>query len=772
MSNKKAFVAYPAASQLVCDTVKGAVKISHRLQNNIEYEVWEENDIAGHPITQPTLSKIDQGACLVADITNLNFNVTYEIGYAIGRSKRVFLIRHDDVESNVDLFRNVGIFDTLGFIPYKSRQNLGEYLSDITNFSPISIAESIDKYAPVYILEPLQSEDTLRRVVSLIKRTRLRYRSFNPSEEVRLSALDAIAHVSKSLGVIVLLLSKEIRDSSVNNIRAAFVAGLAHGMEKETLILQHSDDQTPLDVRDFTKTYQRLDDIGTHVSDFAYGVHDARHQESPEANFSSSYLADLFIGDPMAENEFATLRNYYLRTDEFHRVRRGEIGVVVGRKGMGKTALFSQMRDIIRQYTPNIVVDLKPEGYQLVKLKENVLDFLSEGAREHLITVFWEYLLLSEVTHKILEIDKNRHRYDHQISGLYLELKEKYANMPKIGQGDFSERLLYFSNMTIDRFRDKFAIKPDKFLTTEQITNILRIEHLANLRESLENYLRYKREVWLLFDNLDKGWSSYGVGDDDVLILRCLLDAAKKIQRALRRRDLDFYSVVFVRNDVYELLIQNSSDFGKDMQASLDWSDGNLLREMLRRRLIGKDGENEDFTEVWHSICVPLYEGEETSQYLINRSLMRPRNLLKLFINCRGHAVNMGHQKIEEDDIKEGVKMYSHDLLAEADREIRDIEPLADNLIYRFIGEMSSYEKDEIHMLLEDNNIPTEKFPHLIDHMLYYGFLGIQYENQEEYIYNLAWDMRALRARADKHAKNLRYILNPAFWPALEVTPN
>jgi ABC-type phosphonate transport system ATPase subunit len=43
------------------------------------------------------------------------------------------------------------------------------------------------------------------------------------------------------------------------------------------------------------------------------------------------------------------------------------VNIVVGRKGAGKTALFIQIRDKIRSDKRNVVVDLKPEGYQLLK---------------------------------------------------------------------------------------------------------------------------------------------------------------------------------------------------------------------------------------------------------------------------------------------------------------------------------------------------------------------------------------------------------------------
>ena len=48
------------------------------------------------------------------------------------------------------------------------------------------------------------------------------------------------------------------------------------------------------------------------------------------------------------------------------------------------------------------------------------------------------------------------------------------------------------------------------------------------------------------------------------------------------------------------------------------------------------------------------YEGEETSQFLIHRSLMRPRHLLKLVGHCKSFAVNLDHERIEAEDIAKG----------------------------------------------------------------------------------------------------------------------
>ena len=103
-----------------------------------------------------------------------------------------------------------------------------------------------------------------------------------------------------------------------------------------------------------------------------------------------SPITKLFIGASAAENEFLNLSKYYVQTDEFLRVQRGEVQFVAGRKGSGKSALFFEVRNRIRSDRRNVVLDLHPEGFQLRKLKSLVLDALEIGTREHAITAFWD----------------------------------------------------------------------------------------------------------------------------------------------------------------------------------------------------------------------------------------------------------------------------------------------------------------------------------------------------------------------------------------------
>jgi hypothetical protein len=165
--------------------------------------------------------------------------------------------------------------------------------------------------------------------------------------------------------------------------------------------------------------------------------------------------------------------------------------------------------------------------------------------------------------------------------------------------------------------------------------------------------MKHKEVCWLLFDNIDKGWSTSGIVHEDLLIIRALIDATKKIERQFGKSKVDVNTIVFLRNDVYELLVKETSDRGKEASVLLDWTDPDLLRELVRLRIVSNDiNGDSSFETLWPKICISHYDGEESSQYLIERSLMRPRFLLNLISQCKSFAINLNHERILEEDIE------------------------------------------------------------------------------------------------------------------------
>lgn len=771
MENPKpsAFAAYSSRDRELARTLLSGIRKANAVDANpVRYEPWEFNDISGKNLITPIITKIEESPFVVADITYLNANVVYEIGYAMGVKRKVLLLKNSEIEGDASLAKTVGVFDTIGYSTYTDDEDVKHKLTSHISEDAFPFEISLNAKAPVYVLPSVEKPEAASNLISRIKKARYGFRSFTPSEDIRLSAADAIGQVACSAGVVVMLDSSE----TAQGLRALFVCGLADGMGKPLLMISADAGNAPLDIRDSVKSYRHPGDIADHVADFCPEINAALGEDISVSEIDNNMLGRLSVGDPTAENEMTTLSRYYLKTDEFKRALRGEINLVVGRKGSGKTALFIQLRNQVRSDKRNIVVDLKPESYQLLKLKDEILQHLAEGSKQHLITAFWEYLILLEVARKLLEKDHKTHRFDHTIRELYEHMEARYRGIEGVSEGDFSERIIDLSQRLTAKYDNRFKSRTGEKLTSDDVTELLYSHDLKSLRQSVSDYLEHKGRVLVLFDNIDKGWATGGVDDVDAVTLRCLIDAGRKVERDMQNRGHQFRCILFVRNDVYQHLMENSPDYGKEMRATLDWGDPNLLREMLRLRLVsglGDEFSEKEFSKIWSQLAEAHVFGEESSAFIIDRSLMRPRNVIKLFNHTRAFAANFGKKRMNEDDFYRGAAAYSQDLLIELDRELSDVYPFTRDLLYHFVGCSSVIGSDGLAKIFDDAEIPTEYREAVSEFLLYHGVLGLKNENDEQFIFDLGYDMRQVKVRVKRLGEDVKYVINPAFAPALDI---
>lgn len=168
--NRKVFVAYSSQDQQLADLIFDAVRRANAQPIPYQYMPWPFNDVSGAHVVSPILENISDAPYVVADITYLNLNVVYEIGFAIGRSKKVFLVRCKAVEGDKKLANEVGIFDTLGYFEYETHLELKDRLLAHIEERPLLVSEVLDKRAPVYIVEPPTRSEAVTISVSRIKK--------------------------------------------------------------------------------------------------------------------------------------------------------------------------------------------------------------------------------------------------------------------------------------------------------------------------------------------------------------------------------------------------------------------------------------------------------------------------------------------------------------------------------------------------------------------------------------------------------------------------
>ncbi|MFK5894516.1 MAG: hypothetical protein QM504_14950 [Pseudomonadota bacterium] len=103
------FYAYASSPTEIGQSIEEAVSLINS-NADLSVETWKALDVVGHFISEEVLEGIDSCDFLVTDISVLNFNVTYEIGYAIGKEKRILLTRNKSIREGNITIREVGAY--------------------------------------------------------------------------------------------------------------------------------------------------------------------------------------------------------------------------------------------------------------------------------------------------------------------------------------------------------------------------------------------------------------------------------------------------------------------------------------------------------------------------------------------------------------------------------------------------------------------------------------------------------------------------------------
>jgi hypothetical protein len=381
--------------------------------------------------------------------------------------------------------------------------------------------------------------------------------------------------------------------------------------------------------------------------------------------------------------------------------------------------------------------------------------------------------LLLEICGKIIDKDRDLYKRDHKIFEPYQRLLKFYRSETSSVGISFSDRLLRLIERVADNYAASFGTKDGIDLSDGQVTNLLYQTTLSDLREELIEYARKKGKIFLLFNNIDKGWNASGLDISDIVMIRTLLDASKKIGNDFRRAGTDYYSAVFLRNDVYDVLLSQTPDRGKDTIALVDWNQTQLIRHMIRKRLLFNSTDKKLSVEhLWHNIAVPVMDGEDTLAFLISRCMMRPRYLLRLINFCKGSAINFGRDRIDRDDIRSGLSVYSTDIVKEIGLEIRDVMPTAEDILYVFLGEPKEMRRSMIEGLLRPKLRDEATLNGTMLLLFWHGVLGFRRSPYEvTYIYDVNYDIKRLVGLMEKAADHDPMIqINPAMWGGLELT--
>lgn len=362
---------------------------------------------------------------------------------------------------------------------------------------------------------------------------------------------------------------------------------------------------------------------------------------------------------------------YFYHTRIVNRILSGNKLYVVGRKGTGKTAISEHL-------------DNKNEsGYYSQKLTfknfpfNNLYELQDKGfTKPNQYITLWKYLIYSTIC-KLMSRNPS----------VGLETREKLHSI-------FNDDIENALPNAIDRWTSlKFDIKilgtGIGFGTDKKTEEKGGSDNWIERVDILENFLKGQigaDKYLIMFDELDEDYKDiiepekYKQYTD---LLTSLFKAVQDIRARFSTRKL--YPVVFIRDDIYEILQDPDKTKWLDYKADLEW-DEDSIKNMLAFRLsraVSETGEIQEFTKIWQSLFTPgnvrYGDGKRKSMtpfsYITRSSFLRPRDYIRYLQVCAEMTLEKGFDYIEPTTLSEADTAFSNYLRSELEDEIHGAIP-------------------------------------------------------------------------------------------------
>ncbi len=785
------FFAYSSTPPNIPATIRGAVDGINRTQA-ARIQTWDQLRVGGTCIIGEICSAIDGASFFCADITNINPNVMFELGYAIARNKRIWLIRDDSYADSRREFDQLRVLTTIGYSPYvNSEQIITSFFTekphltlDKTIFTQ-SIEPSLgppDAPGTLLYLKSRHDTDASVRVTRVLQDSKLPLTVDDPRESAVQPLYWYAQKLYTAIGIVSHFASPTREGYRLHNARYALVNGLARGLDVPALMLtEQSDLLSPMDYRDAMHYYTTPLEAARETQGWLepIALQHGPPQTHPQPRYSdvlklARELKDFHaeLGEYVAENEADRLANYFVETTAYMNVIHGTHTIFVGRKGTGKTANLLRAAEQIGGDANNLVVVIKPVGYEIQALARLFAAYKTEDQKGYVIESLWKFMLYSEIAHAVARQIESAAIWQltepgaEELVGLVGEETGPFA-------GDFSVRLERVVR-TIGRVGAEAPIVEFR----DGISEALHKGALGLLRSYLSRLLGNKRQVILLIDNLDKPWTS---GADLQLLsefLLGLLGAANRVGEELRnevkqKRFAKVSSAVFLRSDIFDRITRVAREPDKLSFTRLSWEDPELLLRVIEERYTASHGVSSDPAEMWHGYFCPQVGGVPTREYLTTRILPRPRDIVFLVKAAVSFAVNRKHDRVEERDILDGERQYSQYAWDSIVVENGITTPELEGVLLEFLGSEAVITEAVVRERVLSAGIASEGVDAVVRQLVRLTFLGLEVSEGRFCYPDEPKELKKYEVLADRHARSTegerRYEVNRAFRSYLEI---
>lgn len=779
------FYAYPDIPSSLGETIEIAIKKINNTGSLVQMKSWQTLSATGNYIITEICNEIKKCNLFVCDLTQLNFNVLFELGFAIAQNKKVWITLDPNIESAKKNYEKFRLLSTIGYSVYNNSNDIAKSFheekpyDDLRNTIYINSIKSIianyDKQKGFYLKSKIDTESSIV-LSNRIKESILDVTIDDPAEITTQTLSWYVQNTNSAIAVVSHLISENHLDSNIINARYSLISGLAYGFGKPLLMLAHAPFSPPIDYMDILRTHSTAKECLGYAHDWLIrieieylGTKKSYYEGNKKIKLKNK-LQGLYIGDYMAESESDDLIGYFIETSIYNQALNAKHSIIVGRKGTGKTANLYKISHELGQDHRNHVCLIKPVSYEL----EGILYLFSQSMqlseKGYLAESIWKYLIYTEIGKSLYERILSRPSYANRTSEEQ-ELCQFVQNNSDIITPDFSVRL---QNAVIDlcgiREREYFEEHRTK------VSELLHFGMISRLRVIMSKVLAHMNRVTVIMDNIDKAW----VKRKDIDVLRNLifglLSVSRRVVEEFNKGDnkiklkVNLSMIIFIRSDIFEYVIGFASERDKISYTKISWNNEMLLR-IVEERFFHAAGAKDEPINIWKKYFCETVSGMPTKDYLISMIIPRPRDIVYLCKEALFQAINNGHQIIEENDILSAVKNYSEYVFDSITVENGVTTDEMESILYEFAGSKHILNENQIVNVIEKTGLEENKVRAAIEHLLDVTFLGVEVDNNKfEYFYDDR-DRKVIEVLARKYSENKerRYCINNPFHSYLSI---
>lgn len=782
-----AFFAYPSQPHGRSETIRTAAATINKTAT-ASIRTWEDMSVTGKNIIQEICTEIAAAQVFCADLTGLNPNVMFELGYAIARDKRIWPILDTSFTESRRQFVDLGLLAATGFAQYTNSDDIANAFFRERPY--LSLQETIFRQSiePTLMSEGAETLFYLKGRHDTNANIRISRRLSDSDatlivDDPKESGVQTLSwygqKVYSSVAVVAHLLSPDRDGSQLTNAKYALVSGLAYGFGKPLLMLAEADYISPLDYRDLLFNYKTANDAVRYLEQWLnpieklYREHVVQRDQYAGALRLKVELRDFYlqIGEYMAENETNTLESYYIETTAYEEALSGARRIFVGRKGSGKTANLVELAADLRKERANVVCVLQPVGYEIESLVKLFNLYRERDAKGYVIESLWKFLLLTEIANAAA------HHIDAR--PLWVEKNEDEKRLVQLMEeeqsvltGDFSVRLERCVSALLQSKQGNSIEEQRK-----GISEALHETTVKTLRAVLGDVLSKTERTALLIDNLDKAWIKKAdiAGLSEFLlglfsaVNQLILDLSRKDSR---RKAVKYTAAIFLRSDIFGKVVEIAREPDKLAFTRLVWDDPEMLSAIVERRFLVAHPQAGDGRELWSRYFTSAaVRGMTPKDYILSRILPRPRDIVYLVKGAVSMAVNRGHALIEEDDIVSAEYEYSRYAIDAILVENSVTLPQLEDALYEFAGCPAIVPESQVTEFLLKAAIPAEKHASVIEHFIGLSFLGMEVDRGQFVFSDEPREFKKNLVLANKVAEQQprRFKIHPAFRAYLEV---